>query len=220
MRSEAEYIEYFTQVVALLELKLSDVEKYVKNAVRAGVMRFWGASDWSFKQGISSLAITSASDYWNLPSDFDSMLSIREENSQNGMKLIFMSKESFDEYVPKQGIWDSNYPTVATIFNTSTSQKVISLYPRPSALTLPFLYIRTTPDNVHDVPDKFHSCLEPAIAVSIYPPKYNQRRVVRNEFLSEIKRLEVQDQSDRSRNLNFFLENSNPSQEQLRWWHY
>ena len=118
MNTETAYKEYFGQVIKVLGLNVPDIDKYLDNAIMAGLMRCWGASDWSFKEKVADLTITSAKDYWDLPADFDSMLAIREENSQYGMKLIFMSKEQFDEFVPKQGNWDSEYPTRCTIFNT------------------------------------------------------------------------------------------------------
>lgn len=220
MRSTAEYIEYFKSVLTAYKVEVLNIDEYATRAVESGLQRFWGASDWSFKQVTDTLVISTSSDYYELPTDFDSMVTLREETSQSGLKLDYMSKEEFDSFVPKQSVWESNSPYRYTIFNTDLNKKVISIYPRPSALTLYMLYLKTTPNDTLNIPDKFQTGVEAAIALSIFLPNNPSRSLAYSEFRAEVKRLEVQDKQDQSRYREMFLEDSEQKSQQSRWWNY
>lgn len=226
MNTIKEYTEYFTTLTKALKMDFTDtdMDNYVKNAIKSGLQQFWGAKSWSFKVATTTISITSAADSYDLPDDFDSAVSIKEKNSIRGFKLIHMNKEQFDELIPKPAVWDSDFPLVYTIYHVDSDDDagkfVISIYPRPSSLTLDLAYNKTTNDNVKVVPDKFQSGVEACIASHIFLPGFNQRTVAYNEARAEIRRLEVQDNLDRSNLVKHLIEDSTPPRYNLRWWNF
>ncbi len=220
MNTNQAYEEYFGAVVAAMELKVPDALQYTQRAIQSGLQRFWGASKWSFKGGTYKLVISAASDSYDLPDNFDSMITLREETSNKGLKLSFMEKEAFDAFVPKQSAWSSNNPYHYTIFYEENGKRVISVYPRPSSTTLYLHYLKTTPADVTRVPDKFQGGVESAISMSIFLPGKSSRKVAYNEFREEVKRLEVQDKQDMSKYLKYKTEADIPYYNDLPWWCY
>ena len=212
-------------MVKALKIEVPDDDKYVKNAIKSGFQQFWGAKPWSFKVRTSTLSITSEADTYDLPADFDSMLSLREETSNMGFKLVYMDKEQFDEVIPKQSFYSGNDSLIYTIFNVEDSdierpKKVLSVHPRPSSTTLYLTYNRTIPENLEDIPDKFQSGLEACVSSHIFMPGFDQRIKAYNEARAEIRRLEVQDNLDRSDISQHLIEGSRTIKDNLRWWNY
>lgn len=227
MNKQSEYEEYFRELVEALELKLSNVDKYVENAISMGLKQFWGAKPWSFKQRQAILTIGTASDSYDLPADFDSMISIREESSIQGFRIEHVNKEMFDQLVPRQSFpADNNFSLIYTVFTIededakTNSKKVISIHPRPSSTSIPILYNKTTPDNLSEIPDKFQSGLEAFVAAHIFLPGFDQRIKAYNEARVETNRLEVQDNLDRSDLERHLIETSDGDRKTPRWWNF
>lgn len=227
MNTIKEYTDYFTALTKALKIDIpeTDMKNYVNNAIKSGLQQFWGAKPWSFKESATTIAITTAADSYDLPSDFDSAIAVKEENSFNGFKLIHMEKEQFDELIPKQSAWNNEYPLIYTTYHVDSDTDdagkfVISIHPRPSSLTLTLAYNKTTNKNVKVVPDKFQSGVEACVSAHIFLPGFNQRSVAYNEAMAEIRRLEIQDNPDRSNLANHLIENSIPPRDNLRWWRF
>lgn len=198
MKTNEDYIRYFTNVVRAAKIELDSVQEYVSDAVNSGRNRFWGANNWTFKQRVATLSLDTSAESYDLPQDFQGMKTLREQNSNSGLRLKYFPREEFDRMVPKLSAFQTGYPQIYTIFGATSGQRKIRFYPQPTAQDLDMLYYCLAPTDTSAIPDSHQSGVKAAIAVDIYLPGMRGFESAYNEFIAEIKRLQIVDKSDMS----------------------
>ena len=201
MNSE-EYGEHFVNLLKNAEMGLADVDGHVQRAVTQGLKDFWGASNWPFKVAEKSLTLTNTA-YQNLPANFESGRSLTSRDTSAGVKLIFKSKEVFDEMAPNPELWTNGVSYFFTVYRTSGQTWRISFLPRPEGgETVYLVYYMTTPSNTNSVPDMCQAVLELFIAKRAYPYGHPARIDAEVSADRELKLLETRvgmDQSNQHR---------------------
>jgi hypothetical protein len=198
--TRAEYKAHLVNILAADErVKITDLEDYVDKAITLGLNAFYGAHNWWFRLVEYTLTVTSAADSYNLPLDFDSFVTVREQSTTDGQKLQFYPKELFDEKFPKLSAFTSDYPQAFTVFQgENTDYPQIALMPRPTSATLKILYNRGSVNDPDSVPQKYQAGLAAAIAWQALPFGHPGRGIAYQEFRAEVERLRISNKVDES----------------------
>jgi len=195
-----EYKNHFeSMLVADQSIKITDVAQHVDRAITLGINAFWGAHNWWFRLVEDTLTITEAADAYDLPDDFDSFVTVREQSTTDGRKLQYYPKERFDEMFPKLSAFASGYPQSFTIFKGESSEVAqIAFYPRPTSATVKLLYNTGSVRNPEIIPSKYQSGVAACIAWHCFPYGHPGRRDAYTEARDEIERLRIVNKVDES----------------------
>lgn len=198
-------------------VQIDNIDAYVNRAIQAGLQDFWSAWQWPFKSKTYELSITAQSEYYALPDDFDSMISVREKNSNTGLKVFYKSKSEFDLLVPKETVDSAGNPEMYTVYWDGNNKR-ISFYPRPTNQTLYLYYNTTPPASVEKVPEIGQACLESFIAKHVYPHGHPGRRDALIEAENEMKKLQVRAHGQKELPPVMFTDTEMPRTVSSFWW--
>ena len=200
--TQEEYVDYFAAILKTESPNFPDPEDHATRAIQAGHDAFWGANNWQFKSAEATLTITSSAESYDLPDDFESLRSLRADETSRGLRLQFLSKPEFDRAFPKQTAYSTGKPQVITVFQdlNDNGRWKASFFPRPDgAMTLPYTYYRVpapASDLGDNIPSKFKSGMEAFILWKLLLGP--QRTLAYQEAMSELKRLEVANKAEES----------------------
>ena len=201
MNTREEYKTYYAGLLAASNIDVGvNKDSYVNGAIDAGIKQFWGANNWTFKEAYDPLVLGSSAESYDVPDDFEGIKSARETTSNRGLRLRYIPKEKYDSILPKLSTITATNPVYWTMYTDGSSKrKKIQFLPQSTAQTIEIIYLRTTPEEPTQIPDKFQSGLMAAIAWHIYPhTEARLRQQAYDDFIKELKRLQVIDKYDMS----------------------
>ena len=168
--SRADYKKRFADLCAAEKIDVGSIDDHVDRAISLGLSDFWGDHPWSFKQYEYSLTC-SGEETDELPDGFESFRIAREEETNLGGKLIYKTKEQFDSLVPRVSWHGTDTPQMYTAYRDANDGKwYMKCWPPPAGGEVVYLSLYLdTPNDVHQVPYRFHSALDACIAKHVYP---------------------------------------------------
>ena len=197
--TEKKILSHFINMLSVGDLAIDDVSAHVKRAITMGIEDLWSSWDWTFKSKEITLSITSQADTHDLPSDFESFKSFREQASLEGRGLAYKIKEQFDREVPKPSAFTGGEPQMFTVFYDNTTRLwKISLFPSPSSLTLYGTILITPPNDVGSLPKRATAALIPTIAKYALPYGHPGQAAAVQTSEFEIEKLKRLDHADTS----------------------
>ena len=163
----AEYLVYLAKQSGLPDDGLTD---HVDRCIDMGLAEFWTARNWSFRTEPYSLSISSESETYDLPSNFDGVRTIREQDSLEGASLKYYTKEAFDNLVAKPTTYGSTYPRIYTIYHDASAQGwKVKFFPVPeTGHTMLMDIFVTVPSDVEEIPSGATAALLAIIAKYLY----------------------------------------------------
>jgi hypothetical protein len=169
--------------------KAGDVKRIVKTAVRNGILDFWGAYHWAFKEKSDSITTTENQEITNLPDDFAGIFSVDEHVTSNGRALVIMAPDEYDLQYPYVEGRAAGTPRYCKIFQDDGVWK-IAVFPKPdSAVTLNLRY-HTIYQN-GEIPDKYIGGVSTFSAKFLWLPGTPEYRAAVIAANSELERLKV-----------------------------
>lgn len=168
----------------------------MEDAIIAGLDDFWASAPWVFKENSTTVSTTNGQETIDLPDDFAGLLSVRERETDDGRKLIKLSKSEYDRLVPYSADISNNTPAYYKLYyNSDDGVWKLALYPTPDAAI--DLYINYHVIEVGgQVPEKYTAPLVAAVGKYIYMPGSEQRSATMNEFVAEVERIKREDDPD------------------------
>ncbi len=191
-----------------------DMDEHVHRAVVMGLEEFWGAYSWNFKATEIPFTIDGSTNDYDLPDNFESIKSVREETSASGGHLRFYLKEDFDNMVPKISSTSTGTPAIYTIYRNADAGWKIKLYPNVGASTVIYLdYFVSTPSDATAVPEKFVHGVLAFAAKHAYPFGHIGKLNAQRAAAVELKALIKKDRIDNSRMTVMLTETDDPVRE-------
>lgn len=195
-----DYRDRFVDLLATEKIEFADPVQHVDRAINLGLADFWGAHPWSFKQYEYSLTC-SGEETDELPDEFESFRSVREEERNLGGKPFFVNKEDFDAAIPKVSWHAQGIPQMYTAYKDADKNKwYVKWYPQPEGGEVMYLSLyMDTPDDVSRVPNRFTAALDAHIAKFVYPfgtPGFINARTVAE---GELKKAKYRDKLNQSK---------------------
>ena len=182
--------EHLSAILTADKIDIPDMSEHADRAIAVGIAEFWGAYPWTFRNSDTTLTISSSAEEYNLPSDFDSIVSLREQDSSNGLKLSRKIKEDFDELAPKLSAHATGNPQIYTIYRDSDNKTKIAFFPQPSSSTTYYItYHREAPSALSGIPTKMHGGVLNFAAKHAYPFGSQGRSAAASMALVELGRL-------------------------------
>ena len=150
----------------------NDTNALIRLCITQGINEFWGAWHWTFAEKEATLATVSGTNDYALPDDFDSMLTIRENESISGRSLSYVPRESFDRNAPRPDQMQNGIPSAYTIFNDDSDdvKHRIKFFPVPDGAYTMYLWYRMTPQDISKIPDKFIAAVKNIIWRHVVSP--------------------------------------------------
>lgn len=187
MFTEKALKDYLTGMLAASKIEYPNIGHVLDVAIPMGIAEFWGLHTWNDRMKTGSLSITSTADAYDLPSDFDSIVDAKENDTTVGLKLRRLIKEDFDKQFPKLSYNGTGNPRFYSIYKDNGVWKV-TFAPRPeSGMTIYFKYHKTAPNSLSMLPSKLNACCVAFIFKNCLPLLNANRATAHQQALSELE---------------------------------
>lgn len=189
--------DYFKRLAKIyLKQKGSDFEGLIDSALIAGRDEFWGEYPWAFKEKHDIVTTTESTEAVDLPDDFEGLVSVVEQTSTAGLKLMRYATDEYDRLIPYSTSRNEGTPKIYKVYYDKMEGKWrLALYPTPSAAISLYLTYHTIADN-GEIPSKYIGGLTAGIAQYLFIPGSPEWLGARQAFLSQIERLVLMDNPD------------------------
>lgn len=169
--TESDMSKHVSVMLTADKIVPTDMSEHADRAVALGMAEFWGAHNWTFRRSEDELSIDSSAEVYDLPDDFDSIVDIREKDSNRGFKMQRYTKERFDQMIPKLSAHNPGNPQIFAIFRDADLKMKITFFPQPSASTTFYVgYHLKIPSALSSIPDKMHGGVLAFALKNAYPP--------------------------------------------------
>lgn len=169
-------------------------KELVDDAVGFGLRDFYGAWPWAFKEAHEELTTTASDKTVVLPKTFDGMVSIIEDTSSNGRKLIRMVADEFDRLIPDSEGMSTGTPKYYKVYyDQTTGNWKVDLYPTPSAAITLYLTCHTLANDNQEIPDKYIGGFVAGAAKYLALPGSADWNMAQAAFNGELDRLRLVD---------------------------
>ena len=181
-----------SQLGAATNLQPAEYKVLIRRAIEIGLDDFWHAGDWTFKQRRHAFTVSTTTNLYDLPDDFEGMVGVTDETNEGGGELIYLSNEDFKLAFPDPDYSSSSSPQVFTIYENEGVRR-ISFYPPPSAGTY-YLEMHTkVPNNVGAIPARATAALVAVIEKYLVPIGSMARQAAEGNAMNELNKLANRD---------------------------
>lgn len=184
--------DHLTYLAKQSGMDMTGIDAHLSSSINLGLAEFWNAYNWSFRSKSLSLDTSTPAESYDLPSWFNAIILGKEQQSQRGTPITFISKAKFDRAVPRPTEDQSGYPQFGTVYHDDGTWK-IQFYPVPDVPTVELELEVALNGDVEKVPDKYLSGLMATIEKRLYP--IGRLRIAAiGAARAEIKELELIDE--------------------------
>jgi hypothetical protein len=186
--------DYFSFLAKQSGLTDDGLPDHINRCIALGLKDLWCAKDWRFKSDEYSLTIGEQTDEYELPSEFEGVVSVRETASISGKQLEYVTPEEFDLRFPKPSTFTSGNPQAYTVIYKATNRKYyIKIVRYPSDQTIHMTILTSVPKAITQLPEKASACLYAAVEKYLHKMGSRERILARAAFHDEVLKLEVID---------------------------
>ena len=153
--------KYLTYQAKLLEMETTDIAEYLEFVIDSGMNDLWNKENWSFRSRSYTL-VTDGTGTYQMPEDFEGVISVRETGSQNGNDLDIYTKEEYDSMITKPSAHAAGYPqAMCFYYNSNEGRWYADVFPTPTGTMNIEMQIATNlPPSIEAFPEKSEAALQ------------------------------------------------------------
>lgn len=193
--TNTELKQHFEKMMFLRDAKYKgkDFDKLLDSAIRYGKEDFWGAYPWAFKEKRDTVTTTAGTETVELPDDFDGLLSVIEDTTTYGRKLVRLSADEYDRLVPDSDSRNNATPAYYKVYyDIDNAVWKLALYPTPNATITLYINYHVIEDN-NEIPEKYVSGVLAGVAKHLNLPGSPEYLAASQAFVFEVERLKKVD---------------------------